>query len=86
MPIYHVGSSGGISDQGERNQNQFSGDSADAEEQLIKFLLIHFELTEQQARKTLSLLIDSGEDIEQLAQGIENCDERTISKIELYIP
>jgi hypothetical protein len=86
MPIYQVGSSNGISDQGGNNQNQFSDDSSDAEDQIFEFLIQHFHLTEQQAKRAIVLLIDSGENLIDLASGIEVGDTNAIDRLEPYIP
>jgi hypothetical protein len=86
MPIYHVGGSNGISDQGGKNQNEFSDDSAEAEEQIFEFLLQHFQLTAQQARRTLASLIDSGENLMELALELELGDTNAIDQIAHYVP
>jgi hypothetical protein len=86
MPIHHVGNAGNISGYSEQNQNHFSDDSSEAEQQIMEFLLEHFELTELQARKTLALLIRYGEDIRKLALGIQNGEGIAIDQIALYIP
>lgn len=86
MPIYHVGGANGISDHGGNNPHDFSDDTSEAEDQIIEFLIQHFQLTDQQARRALALIIDSGENLVELALGIELGDTNAIYKIEHYIP
>lgn len=85
MSIQHVRGSGSISDQGGQSHDQFSDDSAGAEEQILEFLLEHFGLVEFQARMVLASLIRSGEDIRVLALGIQNGDDSAIDQVELFI-
>jgi hypothetical protein len=86
MPIHGLGGANDLLGQGAGNGNGFSDDSADAEWLIYEFLIRHFKLTERHARQTIVCLIDAGENLIVLVQGIESCDDTVSSQIELHIP
>jgi hypothetical protein len=86
MSIRGVGGIGRIFDHGSHNPDQFSDDSSEAEQLIFEFLLQHFKLTDQQSRNTIIALVDAGENLFILAQGVDISDDAVIRKIESYIP
>jgi hypothetical protein len=86
MPIFSVGSASDLLGQTGGQGNWFSDDSADAEWLIYEFLIKHFRLTEQDARRTIVSVIDAGESLVDLAHGIENFDDAVIDLLERYQP
>jgi hypothetical protein len=85
MPIQTLGCASDLYGQGGGNKNGFADDSADAEWLIYEFLIKYFKLTERQSRQAIVSLIDAGENLVELAQGIDNSDEAAIGLIEQYV-
>jgi len=86
MPIFSVGSTSDLLGQNGGRRNGYSDESAQAEWFLYEFLIKHLRLTEPDARQTIVSVIDAGEDLVELALGIENYDEIVIDRIRRHQP